>query len=312
MKFRIFSITKDDNDRRIDRVVRRFLPEMSLSGIYKLLRKGLIRVDGKKIRPDFHVLEGSQLGLAPDLAPCLLQQVRTVSKQPEESFLPAVLFESEDILFINKSAGIPVHGEGGLDRLIPQTLASMESLSFRTGPLHRLDRDTTGILAFSRSLEGARWFSRSVSAHLFEKYYLGIVEGLITEAAEWQDTSEDGKRMITLVQPLSSTRNAFSPLTLVRFRIITGRKHQIRIQGFKHGHTLAGDIRYGGSKNSGTYFLHAWQMVFPADRIRNIPETLCAPLPERFNSMIKKTFGEDVLAHIGQGELYWDQYEEHH
>jgi 23S rRNA pseudouridine955/2504/2580 synthase len=300
MNFRTFTVTKDDNDRRIDRIARRFLPEMSLSGIYKLLRKGMIRVDGKKVAPDFHVFEGNGL----EIAQPLLESVKISEKPAISGFSPEILLETPDLLFINKPSGIQVHGEGGLDRLIPQTEESSLSLSFRTGPLHRLDKDTTGILTFSRSLEGAQWFSKSIGDRLFEKYYFGVAEGLLSAADQWEDVTEDGKNMITRVQPLAWIKNSVRPLTLVRYRIITGRKHQIRKQSSLRGHPLLGDTRYGSPETKGTYFLHASLMKFPEERPAKIPEILTAPLPERFHSFLLETFGADTLAQIGAGDLY--------
>ncbi len=319
---RTFRMEKDDDGRRLDRVVRRFLPDMSLSALYKLLRKGLIRVDGKKTAPDSRVTAGSELGIAAGILTVVPQ--KSAAADPVAAAGPAavtvfsppeILFETADLLFVNKSAGIPVHGKGGLDGMIAQSASSLASLSFRTGPLHRLDRDTTGIIAFSRSLDGARWFSQVLSDRGFEKYYLGIVEGTPETAAggstEWTDSCEDGKSMITVVRPLSNAGG----LALVLFRIVTGRKHQIRIQCSLRGHPLAGDGRYGGKGPESTFYLHAWQLLFPAERPAGrpagLPERLIAPLPERFESKLRAVFPADVLARVEAGELYWEQDEEH-
>lgn len=300
MEFSVFTVTKDDNDRRVDRIARRFLPKESLSGIYRLLRKGLIRVDGKKIPPDHHVKEGNILNIAPNL----LDSIRSTTISPNKSLIPDTLLETSDLLFINKPSGIPVHGIGGLDQLIPQTLASNSSLSFKTGPLHRLDVDTTGILTFSRSLEGARWFSQCVRDRIFYKYYVGILEGCLEINSQWQDKSDDGKEMITIAKPLCVSKNTLFPLTLVKFQIITGRKHQIRIQSSLHGYPLTGDRRYGCVKKNDTYFLHALEIIFPDERLKCVPKRLLAPFPVRFIDKVNETFGQDVLAYIERGELY--------
>jgi len=302
MEFRTFKIAKDDNDRRIDRVVRHFLPKLALSGIYKLLRKGHIRINGKKVHPDYHVLEGSELEISRNL----LESVRNSSLEIYSDFVPEILFETKDLLFINKPQGFSVHGTGGLDSLIAQMAASGESLSFRTGPLHCLDRNTTGILTFSRSLEGARWFSESVREHRFEKYYLGLTEGLIESVTEWLDIAEDGKQMITIARPIKSLQISGLSQSLVLFRIVTGRKHQIRIQSSKHGHPLIGDIQYGSKRSAPTYYLHAWQMIFPENRFEGIPKKIIAPVPDTFKAVLRESFGVDVLAYIERGELYWN------
>lgn len=318
MDFRKYPITRDDDDRRADRVARRFLPDLPLSGIYKLMRKGLVRVDGHKINPDFRVSEGSELCIASVLSEpgeIDIPETRVVPKKQNSPndfpFTPDVILETGDLLFLNKPCGISVHGENGLDQLVPQSASAQGSLSFRTGPLHRLDRDTTGLLSFSRSLAGARWFSDGIREHSFEKYYLGLAEGSLTDDAEWQDTDEAGSVMTTLVHPLALSGVDTSAISLVRYRIITGKKHQIRIQTALHGHPLCGDGRYGGKPARGKYrfpryFLHAWQLRFPSERLQGLPEFVIAPVPADFASLTKALFGEYVLAHIERAELYWN------
>jgi len=291
----------------------------------------------KKASPDFRVSEGCELGIAAALPGLALSRPAAapataaanhaspaaaaapgttlpVARAPGQA--PEILLETPDLLFVNKSAGIPVHGEGGLDGMVAQSASSTASLSFRTGPLHRLDRDTTGIIAFSRSLDGARWFSEAIAGRRFEKYYLGIVEGIIEATAdgfaEWKDSAEDGKPMITLVRPLATAVGPTSVgFTLVLFRIITGRKHQIRIQSSLRAHPLSGDSRYGSKSKESPLYLHAWRMVFPADRPAGLPDRLTAPLPARFKSKLRALFPADVLAQLEAGELYWEQHEEH-
>ena len=318
MDFRKYTITRDDNDRRIDRVARRFLPDLPLSVIYKLMRKGLVRVDGHKINPDFHVSEGSELFIASALSEPGGIDIPKKQAIPEKQnslnapfFSPDVILETDDLLFLNKPCGIPVHGENGLDLLVPQSASAHASLSFRTGPLHRLDCDTTGLIAFSRSLAGARWFSAGIREHSFAKYYLGLAEGVLTDDAEWQDTDESGNVMTTLVHPLALSGTDASAISLVRYRIVTGKKHQIRIQTALHGHPLCGDGKYGGKTARGVYrfsryFLHAWQLRFPSDRLPELPESVVAPIPADFADLTKAIFGEYVLAHIERAELYWN------
>jgi len=305
MDFRTYSITKDDSGRRIDRVTRRFLPGVPLSGIYRLLRKGLIRIDNKKIPPDYVVIEGNTLEIASVLDENL--QKKDVSGTNTDfhavfNTIPVqIILETRDLLFINKPAGIAVHGEQGLDSLIPSSVSANNSLSFRTGPLHRLDFNTTGLITFSRSLSGAQWFSSCVSSHRLKKYYLGIVRGNLGSDCEWHDLAEGGKEMITFAVPLAHSVKAGEQFTLVRYRIVTGRKHQIRIQTSGHGFPLAGDETHKGGRplSGNSYFLHAWQIYFPEDRPSDIPEKIIAPLGESFRECILDNFGE----------LDWSVYE---
>lgn len=334
MDFRTYIVAKDDDNRRIDRIVRRFLPDLPLPAVYRLLRTGLVRLDGRKVAPDCRVFAGSTLEIAlsvlsagtavPARDPA---EPRPARKLAGDGTVPGgealdIILETDDLLFVNKPAGMPVHGSGGLDRLVPPSSAALESLSFRTGPLHRLDSGTTGLIAFSRSLAGARWFTEAVRDHRLGKQYLGIAEGILDGPAEWKDRSDDGKEMHTFAWPVACGKTM--PLSLVRYRIVTGRKHQIRIQTNRHGHPLCGDLRHGGGplpfatdaekKDARSvrpgYFLHAWMMTFPPDRPAGLPETLIAPFPPAFARAVATVFGKDVLANIREGAVYWMQNEE--
>lgn len=304
MDFVAYRITENDAGRRIDRVARRFMPDVPLSGIYRYLRKGLIRINGKKAQPDMKLpLDGTI-----DIAAVIMstdQDNRDKRKEVEGRGEPDILFLSRDIMFINKPCGIPVHGEGGLDRLIPPSEAELTSLSFRSGPLHRLDKGTSGIIAVSRTLYGAQWFVSNLSGHRLGKYYLGIVRGELSGEAQWSDTDTSGKEMETSIRPVCPPGILDGrPVSLVLFRIRTGRKHQIRKQSSSRGFPLYGDRRYGGGMTPGGYFLHAWQLVFPPDRPDDIPETLTAPLPDCFCTVIGQAFGDNVLAKLETLKVY--------
>ncbi|ULQ60027.1 RluA family pseudouridine synthase [Brucepastera parasyntrophica] len=287
-------MTEDDKNRRIDRIIRRVLPELSLSAVYALFRKGLIKVDGKKVSHDFHVSGNSKIQIAEFLVQENKEYQEKEYRPAEYSPLPEILLETEDLLFINKPKGIPVHGDGGLSNLIPPSHKSLDSLSFRTGPLHRLDRDTSGILTFSRSLRGARWFSDLIQTRQIEKIYLGISEGICENSTAWESSTGDNKKMITMVKPLAIHNTEHSRCTLFLFKPVTGRKHQIRIQAAENGYPLTGDFRYG-KKNSEGYFLHARQLSFPEERLPDIPETITAPIPLSFCEKIEALFGKYVL-----------------
>ncbi len=301
MDFISYQITVDDTDRRLDRIIRRFLPDVPLSGIYRLLRTGLIRVNGVKAKPGDKLPPEAVIGIASHLVPVKTEP----SRIPVSGKAPEILLENEDLVFINKERGIPVHGPGGLDRLVSPSASEIASLSFRSGPLHRLDRETSGVITFSRTLIGARWFSEALSSHRIQKYYLGIAEGSLATAAEWHDTDGEGKDMITLVVPVAVTHTALEgPASLVQYRILTGRKHQIRKQSEIHGIPLAGDSRYGGKKRNRGYFLHAWQLHLPDDRPEGLPASIVAPLPVAMCSEIQSLFGENVLAKLDTLNVY--------
>ena len=118
----------------------------------------------------------------------------------------------------------------------------LQSLSFKPGPLHRLDKDTTGVLCFSRTLVGAQWFSQCLREKTADKYYLGVVCGnLSTQLITAED--KDGKTMTQCYQIGYSKDLAAS---LMLFQLITGKKHQIRKHTLSVNHPLVGDRTYGG------------------------------------------------------------------
>jgi len=303
MQFDRYSAGNDDADRRLDRIARRFLPETPLSSIYRLIRKGFIRVDGKRASPDLQVAVGSEIWVArlPEIEPSKAVPAPTPpSKHVADADDVKILLECDDLLIVDKPAGRAVHGEGGLDSLVPQSAAARESLSFRSGPLHRLDRGTSGILVFSKTLHGARWFSERIAAHICDKIYLGIVVGHLEGSKEWYDESTDGKRMITFADPIV-TNGSGPARTLVRFRIVTGRKHQIRFQSAKHGFPLEGDLRYNHTARPGGngYFLHAWRLAFgPGERPAGLPDAIVASPPKGFQRRVRELFGDGALARL--------------
>ena len=275
----------DDADRRLDVVLRKILPpEVGLSRIYKALRCGLVKVNGKNAAPATRLHSGNELLVAELLfgKSAVSNADNTVALTPK---IP-VLFQNGHLCVLNKPAGLTSQSQVLRGFLASRTDSDRApSLAFTASPLHRLDRDTTGVLVCSRSIEGARWFSAALKGHLIGKTYLGIAEGRLDAEARWGDTIED-KAAVTRAAPLSHGTFGGKPVTLVRFDITTGRRHQIRAQCQIHGTSLLGDVTYGGSSIGDAYFLHARRITFPLDNPLSLPETVEAPLPARWEKML--------------------------
>lgn len=313
MDFSVFIAGKDDNERRLDRVIRKFIPADSLSGIYKAIRKGLVKVNDRKADASSRVFEGDSI----KIASFLLGFEKSSIEKSDFSIPYDVVFKTEDLLIINKPYDVNVHGsENSIDKTIAEwyrnSPRSGDSLSFTPGPLHRLDRKTTGLLCFSLSLKGARWFSENIKAHNIKKTYMGIVEGHLSDSEGWIDEISreydekktfqtvnvnsgkiDSKKSVTHVKPVSYGKIEDKECTLVQFDIETGRTHQIRSQSSFHGYPLIGDTAYNGSKISGPcdFFLHAYSLSFPENKLSHLPETLECPLPESFKNAVKNFAG---------------------
>lgn len=305
MDFKTYDLGPDDLDRRLDKVIRKFLPDHSLSEIYKLIRKGLIKVNTKKTKENYHFLQGDTLQIADFLINSSKENEGNNNKKSGKVDLQ-VVFENQDILIINKPYDIKVHGDDrSLDRMVKDYYLEKHgksSLSFLPGPLHRLDRKTTGLLAFSMSLNGARWFTENIEKHTIRKTYMGIVEGNLEKSEKWVDFIEkndesegfhtvtaskeenQGKKAVTTITPVEKRYISGKETTICTFEIETGRTHQIRSQCALHGFPLLGDSAYGTSFSGDSslpkrdFYLHAWKLEFPKGNPLNLPEILvCEP-----------------------------------
>jgi 23S rRNA pseudouridine955/2504/2580 synthase len=298
MNFRQFTAGPDDNGRRLDTVIRRLTQTGSLSNIYAAFRKGLIKVNGKKAAPETRVNSGDCLVLADFLVDGGLQ---SATDAPMHFSVIAekeieVIFLNDDLRIINKPYGVPVQSTTtsmGITDYCKQ-FSPPVSLSFTPAPLHRLDKQTTGVLVCSASLEGARWFSTCLLNHKIQKRYIGLAEGLLDNPEDWEDLlDEDGfppKIAKTQVMPLSQGSYLGKPVTLAEYEIATGRKHQIRAQSVIHGHPLLGDTRYGGARidEEQEFYLHAWKMGFPPERPSGMPGYITAPISAAYKKILEK------------------------
>ena len=339
----------DDDGRRLDRILRKVMRDLPLSTIHRLLRQGLVLVNGEKAGADRRVRAGEKIMVNNINSGFLSQKHKGAGEDAvsnnhpkkfsanlrsntvptfgsllrEEKVTDLILFEGSGLLALNKPSGLAVHGmknehKESLEDWVRSYLAPKmpPSLSFRSGPLHRLDKPSSGIIVFSTSLEGARMFSSLIRDHKIKKKYLALVEGPIKESAIWEDElirdsnkkktfiSQDGedsvtnvKTAITKVRPLAEN----PACTLILAEIETGRTHQIRAQAASHGHPLLGDRKYGGHNFPGrnspqefsslSFFLHAWRMESPEGN--SLPGLIEAPLPGYFQKKIVELFGPD-------------------
>ncbi|MCL2721473.1 MAG: RluA family pseudouridine synthase [Treponema sp.] len=273
---------ENDEGRRLDRILRKALPDHPLPLIHKLLRKGQVLLDGRPAKAQDRVNLGVKISI-----PSFKKAKPDLTDKPAASLAsPDIIWQENGLLAVNKPPGISVHGPNSLDSMVQLFLKDKlpASLSFKPGPLHRLDKPTSGIVIFSSSLEGARLFSSLMRERKVRKTYLAVVEGIIKKEEIWQDdlirdkemkktfidkNKTSGKTALTSVKPLVVKDN----YTLIEAEILTGRTHQIRAQAAFHGHPIAGDKKYGGYSNkNGYFFLHAWKLEFLNFSIK-------APLP---------------------------------
>ncbi len=326
MDFIDFTAGTDDEGRRLDKIIRILAENLPLSQIYKLLRKGLIRLNGKKSSAEVRVHSGDVIQIASFLLADGSDDTDTPAAQDgptEQSPLTlskeSIVFENENLLVINKPYDVNVHGDK--DALDFQVRAYLQktydatfphSLSFSPGPLHRLDRKTSGLLVFSKSLAGARWFSENINSHAVEKAYCAILQGHLEASASWKDfiysKEEEGNNFHTVkcsdkalssewknaesyVRPLAYGQLGNQPLTLAEIVIKTGRKHQIRAQSSFHGFPLLGDTAYGAKEIKEKalkrdFYLMAARLTVPENPV-GLPNELKLDYKKDFFDIIK-------------------------
>ncbi len=305
----------DDAGRRLDRILRRLLAENSQGAVEGALRKGLVRLNGKKAAAAVLTKEGDLLSCATFLLAQNQEEAPKARALPQENAVCPfpVVFKNEHLLFIDKPAGVPVHGEGSVAEFFASQKTA--SLAFVPAPLHRLDKGTSGLLAVSQSLAGARWFSQKIKTHEIKKFYWGIALGRLEAQELWEDMlevsggqesadeagaggrffttrvakAESGSKAVlakTVATPIKRGLLDGKEITLVQYQIFTGRKRQIRAQTAARGLALLGDKAYGQDGSQGRFYLRAMRLEFPENDL-GLPPAIDAPRPQDFLAFFK-------------------------
>jgi len=303
-----FIVSQDDAGSRLDVVLGR-LPEVgSRSQVAGLIQAGAVTVDGTKRIKSYQLAQGQVVALTlhEDSPPDLI---------PEEVAVP-VLYEDEWLLVADKPAGMPVHPSRGhptgtlVHALLGHGLAGGEE--FRPGVVHRLDKDTTGLLVVAKSIEVHRRLVAMMRRRVVDRRYLALVHGGFAgdsgtiEAPVGRDPIRR-KSMTIGGAAAREARTHFRVLerlgdfTLVEARLETGRTHQIRVHFLAIGHPVAGDPLYGRRDplGLGRQFLHSYRLSF-AHPITAQELRIEAPLPADLAAALARLRARaDFEAHCG-------------
>ena len=316
----------------MDRVARKVVPGVPLSRVYSALRSGEIRLNGKRVKGDARVSAGdsldakewlvSSVNRSPLPAPAEItsgapspSRDRTVPQRPLDG---RIVFESPHIIVISKLRGEVVHGPDSLETLVRAHLlpSAAAGVSFAPGPVHRLDRNTTGLVVYSASLRGAQEMSKALRGHRVRKLYAAVLSGEVAAEERWdsrirrddvtrksgvatQGSSDTqpgrsaggGQEALTLVTPVAVADGA----SLVVARIVTGRTHQIRAHATANGTPLYGDRKYGGPAFPGGYILHAGALAITTPSKEIDFGHLWTPLPAVAEGRVERLFGKSAL-----------------
>ena len=314
-------IDKNHENQRIDKYLKKLLCRAPSQLIYKMLRKKDVKVNGVKVKENYILKENDVVDLF------LYDDKFKEYTQPQTIFDLKiefdVLYEDENILVVSKPAGLLVHEDihEDMNTLDHQVLTYLHQkgeydpevdLGFVPGPVHRLDRNTSGIVIFGKTMRALQDLNEMMKKrHCIEKTYLTICEGympssdLIGYVKKESDQSlmkivsknTPGALMMHTIVKNVDYRDGYS---LVEVRLVTGRTHQIRIHLSSEGHPIMGDSKYGDFEwnkmiqkkyHLQHQFLHAYQIEFvkPIGSLKYLQDkTIVCPLPAKLKH-IKNT-----------------------
>jgi 23S rRNA pseudouridine1911/1915/1917 synthase len=295
-----FVVSGNDARLRLDQFLAKRLPEYSRSRLQQLIRSGFVRLNEQATRPRQIVRSGDKINL-------IEPPLEKIEAVPEPIPLD-VLFEDDDLIVINKPAGLTVHPGAGQHEhtLVNALLGHCTTLSGiggkeRPGIVHRLDKETSGCLVVAKNDFAHRELSKQFAARTVEKIYLALVAGKLRKAAgiidekigrhpvrrqRMQVTSLRGRTATTEYRAIRSSDEA----TLVECRLHSGRTHQIRVHLHHLGHPVLGDKIYAPrfAKNFPRQMLHAWRLGFRHPRTGDWRD-FEAPVPADFATTVKVT-----------------------
>jgi 23S rRNA pseudouridine955/2504/2580 synthase len=303
---RSLAVAPGEGDIRLDHWFKRHFPALTHGHLEKLLRTGQVRLDGKRAQASDRVQPGQTVRVPPlrDLPPTRGPAPSSAPSAIEaKSLQAAVLYRDDDVIAINKPAGLAVQGGTGVDRHLDGLLEALRfEAAERPRLVHRLDRDTSGVLVLARNTRAAAELAAAFRAKTTRKIYWAAVVGvpkpregkIDLPLAKLQGRlgervmpdEEDGKPAITRFQVVSHAGNKLAWLALMP---ITGRTHQLRAHCVAIGTPILGDGKYGGrgSRPEGVpeprkLHLHARTLILP--RPDGSVLKLTAPLPSHMKT----------------------------
>jgi 23S rRNA pseudouridine1911/1915/1917 synthase len=287
---------------RLDKFLVDQLPEFSRSRLQGLIRDGFVDLDGVPASKAGQPLDSGQQVIVRIPPPLPVDLV------PEEIPL-SVIFENDDLMVINKPAGMVVHPAAGhaSGTLVHAALAHAPDLEgiggeMRPGIVHRLDKDTSGLILIAKREAAHRWLQDQFRWRKAKKAYLALVDGApptptgLVDAPIGRDTHNRKRMAVTPAdkgrdaQSEYSTLESFQAHTLLEVRPLTGRTHQIRLHMAFLGCPVCGDKVYGHRKPSlplGRQFLHAFRLTIQLPGEKS-PRTFEASLPTELESILKE------------------------
>lgn len=306
-----FAATEEESGARLDRVVAAHFPELSRTRVQELIEQGLVLLNGKAVKDSRKVRANDVIHVVPQERPAL-------RAEPEAIPLD-VLYEDEDVIAINKPAGMSVHAGAGTSHgtLVNALLGRGQALAqsgdpLRPGIVHRLDKETSGIVLVAKSDFAHGKLSEAFRLRAIQKIYVALVQGRMEEQqgrielAIARDPNHRTRMTAKRADLLPNARAArtdwrvlarIDTTSLLQMRLHTGRTHQIRVHVAALRHPVVGDTLYGAAgqlhvgqatlSSLGRNFLHAAKIGFTQPHSGKRIE-LTAPLPVELREYLRK------------------------
>ena len=268
--------------QRIDNFLRRQLPGVPKGRIYRLLRRGEVRVNSARVRAEYKLKAGDEVRVPP-------ARINVAGPPPSAklatSILDCVLYEDKRLLVINKPSGIAVHGGSGISHGVIELLRHARPELKDLSLVHRIDRDTSGCLVLAKRRSALRELHERFREGQVEKNYLALVVGdwqfgdQVIDAPLYVQHRKNGERHVVVSgrgKPAAtrvSLSRTYGVYSLLQCSPLSGRTHQIRVHLQHAGHPILGDERYGdeeANRRAKTFglrrlFLHAQSIAFADD-----------------------------------------------
>ena len=254
MSVKIIEIDKYNNNRRLDNYLISIFKNIPKSKIYKIIRKGEVRINSKRAKAKTKIKTGDLIRIPP-----MIEDYEKLDKKIPTHYMDMlekrIVFENKNYIIIDKPSGIAVHSGTKNPLTVIEIMRSL--LNSELDLCHRIDKETSGCLVLSKNKLANRYFNKISIANKIEKKYLAILKGHLKSKIKLNDSikskstgkkksyiSDAGKDSISFFKPIKRLTKS----TLVEIEIFTGRTHQIRLQSSNINHPVINDNKYGDHK----------------------------------------------------------------
>lgn len=255
LRARIQRVTAEESGQRLDNFLLRHTQGVPKTRVYRAIRKGEVRVNKGRARPEYKVAEGDEIRIPP-LSEGVAQSTDKPSAEWERRIRGSIIRETSDFIAINKPTGLAVHGGSGVRLGLIEALRRLFPEERYLELVHRLDRDTSGLVLVAKNARTLRELHHQLRNDRVDKRYWALVAGkwpayrrLVTAPLAKHHTAS-GERIVKVDAVGKSAETEFRVLerfttaTLLEAKPVTGRTHQIRVHAQHSGHPILGDTKY--------------------------------------------------------------------